>query len=478
MPSTSYDLAFVDSIVASPTVRLDLHANDAGWQCLADGTEFPPPPLDRVVSQSQMADGDLVPSAAYRNRTITLALELSMELDADAQATKLQALMRELDRASNFLRYRTDTTAPVFFRTLRSGPDSIDWDPFMRRATVSLMAQPFGCGVEEVLSPITVANNPASANGLFFDITSPKGDVETPLYMTVANGVVATGRRRSAFAIRRRGTVASTPLFLQAEAMTMGTNAATSVNAATFSGAGNNSVRITPGTTSMVSRLTMAAHPSSAGTDARGTYRVYMRTKTNTATDVWAMRLRWGGVDDPSTNDTVTLPTDTGPSAPTLKMIDLGLVQIPAGRDPVMRGVSGTEVATEGIYLDVQAQRVSGSGTMDLDYLLFMPADPVDGSMTVLWPETATVTDFVVSGGPSPSVYARNASAQVTSTQHVVIEGTGLMITPGVTNRVFFHRDVGWSNAAVSGGDGVTATTSITPSYFPYYLSPVKPVAT
>lgn len=478
-----YDVAFVDTIVASPTVRLDLHSASGGWACLADGTEFRAPELSRVVADSQLADGGVVPSAAYRNRTITLALELSMSLAADTAATFVQALAREIDRpGGNILRYRPDTSTPVFFRTFRSSFDAVDWDPFMRRARLTLLAEPFAYGLEEVLSSSTVTNDPAAgSNGLFFDITSPKGDVETPLFLMVDAGVVGTGRRRSAFAVRRRGTVSATPLFLQAEAMTLGSNVTLPGNDAAMSGSGSNYARISYSVdVNMVPRLaTNTKFPTSGSVDARGTYRVYARIRqpSGTGATVHQMRIAWGGADVQVVNDTVTLPVDTGPGAPTIKMIDLGLVQIPFGFDPVDKGISGVEQAVEGIYLRVDTGRVSGSGTtLDVDYLMFLPAD--DKVELIMWPGTATVNDFQVEGGPSPAVYARNASAQITSTEAVQIAGTGLMITPGRTNRIFFHRDVGTGTSVAGFGDSVTATTAIYPSYFPRYLFPLRPVST
>jgi hypothetical protein len=487
MPSTSYDVAFVDSITASPTVRLDLHTSGAGWQCLGDGTQFPPPPLDRIVTQSQLTDGDLVPSAAYRNRTITLALELSMGLDADAAATRMQLLMRELDRTGNFLRYRTDTTTPVYFRTFRSGPEAVAWDPIMRRATVTLLAEPFAYGLRETLSPVTVTNNPAAAsNGMFLDIASPKGDVETPLTVSFSNGSVglgATGRLRSALAMRRRGTVANVPFFLQAEAMTMSiADTTVQANSASMSGAGSNFVKVAFTTsTAMVNRIqTTTRFPSSASVDARGAYRVFARVRQNTVADVFDMRLLYGSTAVQITGDTVRLPADTGPSAPTIKYVDLSggtPMQIPLGYDPVTDGLSGVELAAEGNFLVIQAQRVSGSGTLDIDVLLFVPAD--DRLELIKWPEVQNFsTDtFVAEGGPRPAAYCLNTNGQVSAVEAIEISGGGMMVTPGRTNRLFFFRDVGTGTASTGSGDSVTATNILTCSYYPRYLSPVRPVA-
>ncbi len=476
-----WQLAFVDSISATATVRLNLHNGTRGPWNLREGSRFDPPPLRRSIPQTLLSDGAPPTSSAYDNRTIVLKLQLltnGVQMAADTAATQLQLLARELDRPSNILRLTPGTTAPVFFRTYRSGPDVIDFDPINREYTVSILAETAALGLEEVLSGTVVANNPASANGLFLDITSPKGDLETELYLTISNGVVGTGRRRSALSVRRRGTPSATPLFHQAESMSLAANVTLPGADAAMSGAGSNYARISyAGTATLSQRLsTTTRFPTTASVDARGTYRVFARVRQSAGSDVHTMRLRHGGIDVQITNATVILPVDTGPGAPTVKMIDLGIVQIPTGYDPVERGRSGVELATEGVFLAVDAGRTSGAGTLDVDYLLFLPID--DRCMYVNWPENATVTDFVVRGGEEPAVYARNASAQLTSTQAPEIAGNGLMITPGVTNRVFFHRDIGITTAATGSGDSVTATTTLTPSYYPRYVGGFRPATT
>jgi hypothetical protein len=479
-----WQLAFVDSIAASPTVRLNLCNGTRGpWNLLKD-TRFDPPPLRRAIPQSLLADGAAPASAAYDNRTIVLKLQLLTNgdfMDADPAAAQFQLLMRELDRPTNILRLLPGGTAPVFFRTYRSSADAFEFDPVNREVTGMLLAEPFALGLEETLSGVSVTNDPAaSTNGLFLDVASPKGDVETPLTLTVSNGVVGTGRRRSAFSVRRRGTPSATPLFLQAESMTLASNVTLPGADATMSGSGSSYARVAyTGSTALIQRLsTPTRFPSAASVDARGQYRVFARTRQSVGTDQHTIRLRWGGADVQIANDTVKIPVDTGPSAPTRTLIDLGNIQIPAGYDPVERGLSGAELATEGVFLAVDTGRTTGSGTLDVDYLLFLPNDDQARTTFVSWPANASVTDFVLSGGPSPRAYARNASGQITSTQAVEIAGMGLMITPGVTNRIFFHRDVGTSTSVAGAGDSVTATTTLTPSYFPRYVGGFRPATT
>ncbi|MFG1776609.1 hypothetical protein ACGFIG_09290 [Micromonospora sp. NPDC049048] len=312
---------------------------------------------------------------------------------------------------------------------------------------------------------LVVSNDPASAtNGLCMDVTGIKGDMPTPLHLVVASGVAGAGRRRSGLAVRRRGTPSAVPLVLQAEAMTQGTDTTTQANSAVMSGSGNNFSRITFSTQpGLTQRLSTAKFPAAASVDARGTYRVFARVRQNTAGDSIDVRLRWGGADALISNSNVRLPQNT-----LIHYVDLGLIQVPSGYDPTTRGPSGVELATEGVSLAVDARRVLGAGTLDVDVLLLWPAD--DRASYVLWPETATgVTDFWLEGGPAPQAYARNSSGQVMSTQAIEIAGGGLMVSPGVTNRVFFARDLGTS---ATGGDDVTATTVLSGSYWPLYLRP------
>jgi hypothetical protein len=479
VPDEKHYLAFVDSIAASPAMRLDMSGGTRGPFNMRDGTRFDPPPLKRSLPSTLLADGGTPTSSAYDNRVCLLKLgimDAGKFRAADPAATAIQLLMRELDRPSNFLRYQAGTSAPVFFRTYRSGPDTVDFDPITREVTVSLLAEPFAYGLKESLSPVTVTANPAAgANGMFFDVTSPKGDVETLLNIAITNGTVglgATGRVRSGLAVRRRGTVANTPLFLQAEAMTQGTDTTTQANSASFSGSGNNYSRCTFGTPSGQQRLSANPWPSGSSGDYRGTYRVFLRCRQNTGTDSIDVQLQYGTSAAIISNDIVRVPGDTN-----IKYLDLGLIQFPSGYDPVTDSLSGVELAVQGTFLAIYVRRNSGTGTFDMDLLLFMPAD--DRSEYIKWPEVqAFSTDiFVAEGGPRPAAYCLDTTGYIRTTQTIEISGGGMMITPGRTNRVFFARDLGTGTAATGSGDSITATSVLTASYYPRYLGGFRPAA-
>jgi hypothetical protein len=195
-----HHLAFVDSIAASPTVRLTLHNGTRGPFNLRDGTRFDPPPLKRshpVVAARRRWHADQRGLRQPGHRRLQLGVMDGGEFRAadPAATSQMQLLMRELDRPGNFLRYQAGTSTPVFFRTYRSGPDAVDFNPITREVTVTLLAEPFAYGLEQTLSPVTVTNNPAAgSNGMFLDITSPMGDVETPLYVAFTNGTSGWAR--------------------------------------------------------------------------------------------------------------------------------------------------------------------------------------------------------------------------------------------------------------------------------------------
>lgn len=455
-----YRVQFVDVISSTPTIRLNLN-NDTPWRLVKDGTSMPPPQLRRALAGSLLADGMLVPSAAYDNRIITLSLILLNDTTADAAATALQDLAHEIDRpGGNLLLWQPDTTAPVFFRTFRSDMRSIDWDPVEKRATVTLLAEPFAYGLKETLSLATVNNDPAAgSNGLFFDVSSVKGDVETPLCLSApGTSLNVTGGRQGVVAVRRRGTPSSAPFVLQGESMTVGTNTTLQPNDAAMSGSSNNYLRCTFTSASLQQRATMSTFPAAAGVDVRGTYRVFLRYRKTVSGDSIQVRILGLGDSQTVTNDTVTLPSGTD-----VRYVDLGLLSWPLGPDPVDDGYSRSALSVRGYSLQLDAGRTSGSGNLDIDALLFVPAD--DRLAIIKWPINPSTS--VIIDSTRDMVYTTGASGEVRSTEFPQIVGGLPMVSPNQTNRIYFVRDVGSTS---SGGDDKTGTVAITPYYWPRYL--------
>jgi hypothetical protein len=461
-------LKFVDSIVSSPTTRLDL-GDGTTFRVVRDGTEFPPPPLRRAVAQTLLQDGGIIPAAAYDFRRITLDLTVDAST-ADAVATALQALYRELDRpGGNLLRWQNETTHPVFFRTFRTSASAVDARPGFadgkrKRVIVDLLAEPFALGIrEDPVSLVTVSTDPvAGTNPCFVDVTGVKGDVEAPAFIRWPDAATANDRE-TVFAVRRRGTPSAAPFLFQAEAMTQGTDTTTQANDANFSGAGNNYSRCTFATATMQGRLS-TVDLGTASVDLRGRYRVYLRYRKNTSGDGINLMLRWGDVGFTTVDNAIFATPNTTSTC----MADLGDISVPLGLDPVF-DPSGTELAVaDAFQLLLMAERTSGSGTIDFDFLLLVPAD--DRLAVLKW--QAGGADRWLLDARDDSAHGRSSSDQVASAGGPSIAGELPMLTPNQTNRIYMLREV-----APGLSSTLTTVTNVSVSYWPRYLS-VRPAST
>lgn len=363
----------------------------------------------------------------------------------------------------------------MFFRTLRSSLSRVEWEPTLKRATVTLLAEPFAYGLQEVIADATVNNDPAAgSNGMYFDVASPKGDVETPLFL----GFRSTGSTGSAtdtvnavtgaLGLNRKADVTAAPFVLQCESMTQSTNTTVQPNDAAMSGAGSNFSRCTFGTAS-ATRLQASSFPASGLASVRGTYRAFLRVRKSVSGDTIQVRIASGSSEIAFTGDYVTIPSGTVP-----QWVDLGLIAWPGGVDPVEDGLSGTPLAVNGWpAINIDANRVSGSGNLDFDCLLFVPAD--DRFVMITWPMYAhTGTKFIVDSNKAIAYGVANSGAVVTATAPI-LNGRPPMLTPGQTNRLVWIRNA--PPTVRAGGDDLTLTTVISPYYWPRYLY-VRPVTT
>jgi hypothetical protein len=458
--------------ISSPTqTRLDLN-DGTTWTLLDSGTTFPPPSLKRAVVQTLMTDGARIPAAAYDNRILNLRLRVTTGSE-DASATALQNLFRELDRPFNILKWHpTSATNPVFFRTFRTSADEVREvlpSGAVREVDVSLLAEPFAYGLKRTLTTSTVTNDPASSCYVDIDSTNIVGDVETPLILSFDySGVDDDGP--TAISVRRRGTPSLAPFVLQAEAMTGGTDTSIQANDAVMSGSGQNYMRCTFATVAgtMTTRLTSSTFPTLPSTDNRGTYRVFLRYRKGTAGNDINVQLGWSFGSTSATNREVALAANTT----NRRWADLGTVQIPFGADPVYDGLSGVELPARGGVFTVAAQRTSGSGNVDFDALVFMPA--CDRFALVSWPTSSGPTLAVVDG-VAEAVYNLGVDGAVYPREMSALAGMFPYLTPNQDNRICILLNAGGNAATAS--DDITATFEVTPSYYPRYLY-VRPAST
>ncbi|MEU5946318.1 hypothetical protein ABZ793_12240 [Micromonospora sp. NPDC047465] len=309
---------------------------------------------------------------------------------------------------------------------------------------------------------LTVSNDPAAAiNGCCFDVRNIKGDVETPLFLRLDQDVIGSvyDYRNVVMGVRRRGTPAQAPFVLQAEAMTTGTN--TTLGAATdplMSGSGQNYMRIAPAGALMEQRLYMPLWPTAATPDVRGRYRVLARMRISAVTDVWSVQFAYGAnATVPIRNEAVRV-TQTSEIA----YYDLGTIQAPVGSDPVADGYSGTETPVAGTRIAVWAQRAAGTGSLDVDCLVFVPADD-RYSVTRVWSDTGASAGII--DGAQHMAYAVGGSGEVRMPAQPDAPVGGLpMLSPGTTNRIVWLVDGG------SPRDILSSTSTLTPYYWPRYL--------
>lgn len=457
-------LRFVDQISVpptAPTTRLDLNDGEI-WGLQYEGTDFSPPPLKSAWAGTLLTDGEQLAASAYANRRIRLSLDL-IGADADAVAGHLQELWRELDRPSNFLLWQPDgSDESMYLRTIRSSETTVtDYpgDGRLRTVEVGIVAEPFAYGPKVELDQVRVYADPAAvSNGCYLDVVDPRGDVETPLFLRIEQGTIADFAE-SVIGVRRRGAPSSMPIVLQAESMTPGTDTTLGAsNDAWYSGAGQNYLRTTFATLpGLGARATMTAWPP-AGVDARGTYRVFLRVRATAGSTTFRLQVSISGV----ATDIVT-PTlqPTG----TVDYIDMGLIQLPPGGDPVTDGYSGTELSVQSTSVELRAARDSGAGDLDWDLLLLVPAD--DRLCVISWPVDATLTALVLDSART-MVYALGSGGEVRATGQVTIAGLPPMVSPGQTNRVVILQDTHRRQNDVVNrlGDWF----DVTPYYWPRYL--------
>jgi hypothetical protein len=293
------------------------------------------------------------------------------------------------------------------------------------------------------------------ANGSYFDITGIKGDVDAPL---VIGRPTANIGNQSLFATRRGGTPSAAPFLLQAEAMTLGAD--TTVTAGTASGGSFTRTTFTT-TASSTARLTTTLFPAAPTVDVRGTYRLFARIRRNgITTTLLQMQAAWG---------TRTLPAVRVPTL-VWQLVDLGLISMPSGADPIQDGPSGVELPAGGDALTISMSRSDGTDTVDVDYLLAVPAD--DRLAIVTW-GTAAGSTRVVLDGEHDLAYRTTSTGEVLSGPSGYFVGGLPMVSPGVVNRIVTINEV-----QPGSDDGVMtiAPAALDVAYWPRYLY-VAPVA-
>lgn len=399
-----------------------------------------------------MRDGLNVSSSLYAARLVTLVLEVRTTTSQDNNATQMQLLARELDRAGNFLKYQPNgLTKPVFFVVLRSDISNVQDVPAqaaMREVTVDLLCEPFALGLREDIASANVANA-ATGTDLVLAVTGIIGDV-------VAPAVVWTDSSLTLSTVALSNSLKA-PVLLEAEVDTTTSATVSNVTAdATYSNSAGK--RWTPAASGSLYTVFVAL-TIPAGIPA-GNYKVYARVKKSVAGDTWIAQVQ---ADSASSNaDDFTLAASTE-----FQMVDMGYLNLSS----VKPGHAAAELPLSAQQLTFQVGRPSGSGTLDLDFLALVPAD--NSTAHVAFPSYASkawVADAV-----SDDVYLTTAGgpfaggAELAQGWGFTRSGALVSLSPGVTNYLCLVR--------LGDGIPVSTTTGLNLSYWPAYLR-IRPSAT
>lgn len=468
-------IRFVDSIVASPTLRLDLNDETAFW---VKSLSAPPPRLRRSVAENAMRDGISVGSASYSGRTLTIELECRKSTQ-DLAAVEIQKLWRELDRTTNYLMYQPQgASKPVFFRTFRSdtsGLADVMAQAAMRTITIEVLAEPFALGLKESLGPYTVNNDPAAgSNGCFVDLPTIIGDVPAPLVLW-DNAAGDAGR----YLVSTAAATAVPFSWTQAESVTLGTDTTNTGGAAdaAMSGAGTTNYRRTSFATDATMRVRLTwTVPATAigqfrvmalvrGTSTSGTYSIAASANPGSS-GLWIS----------GQGEQVTFAGAIG--SPRC-LLDLGLVNLsPTPALQTGYGSVANTAATTSLYLF--ASRLTGANSLDWDAIILLPVGGQPG-------EAITPTTLITTGVPSnpvidsisETVVARTVAGDPTTGAATIdrafgqatVVGAFPRVCPGAANRLFFLRVTSADESPV------TTTTVMSGAYWPCYLL-VRPVST
>jgi hypothetical protein len=143
----------------------------------------------------------------------------------------------------------------------------------------------------------------------------------------------------------------------------------------------------------------------------------------------------------------------------------LGKMPCPLWSDPIVHGYSGSAMKALVPFVGLYAERLAGSGTLQIDYLYFMPAD--ESTLIVDWPSDLVVyaADGTTEAGGAcyATVAALDEVIGTTEPARIVGGGGFPMVTPGATNRVHLMRNVD-PNGSV---DPLTSNTTVRAYYWP-----------
>lgn len=393
-------IQIVDDIKSSPTVLLDLNAGadtQYGFSCAR--FDAPPPPLRYTTSSSMLSDGDRISASSYANRTLTLSLDL-IQSSQDTLATSWQTLARLIDQDTFWLKYQpTGATSPVFFQCYRTqvpGVEIVNGATAYTQFTISIPADPGAWGLP-VDQTATITNDPTTGtNKQTVGVTTPTGDLETPLLVAQTTGPGVTraaglngGQGVAVLSSYFVTTGTHTLLARDLTELTSGTDVGAPVTGAGTNYIGGNYKACTFVTTAMAVRFSGAF--STTFTPMPGTYRVFIRgvAPAGSGTAQAIMYHQLGVLADgastytylPQVSNNVTYVNGSDQG----NLLDLGVVQFPLGSPPGRVGLGPAVTASRATSISIKAGWPAGSLPFRYDEIYFLPIDTTYGTGNIAY---------------------------------------------------------------------------------------------
>lgn len=455
MPSITWK--FVDRPeAATATTLLDMNrVNGKMVLDMGKGFDISPPELKQSFANNSLLDGARLTASAFENRVLKFSLGFQGTLTE--RIAMIAAVNKELHKPKNLIMYRPHPSAtPVYFRTMRSDQYSVinrGGAAEVWGMDLEVVAEPFAIG--ERLQPFvaTTASNDAAAstNSQRLDFPTIVGDVPSPAFVHIE---FPSGMRLDRFdtfylASRTRNNVN----FHSNKQFASGDLSASVGDSFMFSVA--NASGGQAAATNFAANNTLAARASFTCdniTDAfslRGRYRMLMRVHSSVVPSSFAVRLkdlRFGTEEIYS--KTLIWNADTTAN---WDHLDFGVFVHPPYEAPEEFGYSG-EVpgyAVGDMAFTLHAQRLSGTGNFEFDFVTMLPADE-----SLMMFSTHQVQSDVVLDGPNEMVYGMWSSSPFDKTDsnwYKIDQGNGLMpwrgaipdLVPNAPNSWFFFNNRG-----------------------------------
>ena len=179
---------FVDSIAATPTVRLNLNSSPVDHPRRPPTSGFPE--LRQATASTMLQDGDGEYVAAPPTATGVLTLQLQVpHRHGGRHGHPDPSSGPGTEPGPQLPESPTGTTPPPPSSSAPTASSPAGWeiptDATLVNLAVEILAEPFAYGLQQTpVSLQTLNTNPAGGgNDCYFDVTGVNGDVETPAYI-------------------------------------------------------------------------------------------------------------------------------------------------------------------------------------------------------------------------------------------------------------------------------------------------------